>query len=85
VCVTELIEELVLVTVMPVGNLTVVLFVPLVLFVVLVGAKGNLELFVLVSNVSHNYLVGNSTMSAPVEPRIPSFVVCAAWTPNLDS
>ena len=53
VSVTELVEELVSMAVMPVGNLAVVLLAPLVLFVLFVGAEGDLKLFVLVSDVCH--------------------------------
>jgi hypothetical protein len=51
--ITEIIEEFVLVSVVPVGNLTVVFLVPLVLFVMLVSAEGDLKLFVLVGDVCH--------------------------------
>ena len=50
-CVAELIQEFVPVAVMPVGNLTVVLFVPLVLFVLFVGTEGDFKLGVFVSDV----------------------------------
>ena len=40
--------------VMPVRQFTFGFRIPLVLFVVLVGAKGHLKLFVLVGDVSHN-------------------------------
>ena len=51
VVVTELVQELVLVSVVPVGNLTIVFRVPLVLLVVLVGTIRYLELCVLVVGV----------------------------------
>ena len=53
--VTELVEEFVLMTVMPISNFTIVLFVPLVLRMFFVSAEGNLKLFVLVSDVSHDF------------------------------
>ena len=53
--VTELVEEFVLMTVMPISNFTIVLFVPLVFFVLFVSAEGNFKLFVLVSDVSHDF------------------------------
>ena len=58
VCVTELVKEFVLVTVMPVRKFTFCLRVPLVLFVLFVGAEWDLELFVLVSDVSHGSVFG---------------------------
>ena len=53
VIVTELVEEFILVTIMPVRKLTFCLWVPLVFFVFFVCTERNLELFVLVSDVSH--------------------------------
>ena len=56
--ITELIQEFILMTVMPVRKFTFCLRVPLVLFVLFVGAEWDFELFVLVSDVSHDSVFG---------------------------
>ena len=53
--VAEVVKEFVLVTIMPVRQFSFSLRIPLVFVVVLIGSKGDLELFVLVSNVSHDW------------------------------
>ena len=52
--VTKLVKEFVLVAVVPVRQFAFGLWIPLVLFVLFVSTEGHFELFVLVSNVSHN-------------------------------
>ena len=52
--VTKLVKEFVLVAVVPVRQFAFGLRIPLVLFVLFVSTEGHFELFVLVSNVSHN-------------------------------
>ena len=46
--ITELVQEFVTMTVVPVGNLTIMLFVPLVLFMLLITMKVDFVLGVLV-------------------------------------
>ena len=52
--VAELVQKFILVAIVPVGQLALSFRIPLILFMLLVGAEGDLELFVLVSDVSHN-------------------------------
>ena len=52
--VTDVVKDFVFVTVFRVVQPTIFFGVVLVFFVVLVGAEGDFELFVLVSDVSHN-------------------------------
>ena len=58
VVVAKVIKEFVLVAVVPVRQFYFGLRVPLVFFVFLVGTVGNFELFVLVSDVSHESVFG---------------------------
>ena len=52
--VAELVKHFVLVAVMPVRQLAFSFGIPLILFVLFVSAEWDFELFVLVSDVSHN-------------------------------
>jgi hypothetical protein len=52
--VAKFVKDLILVTIVPIRELTFCGRIPLIFFVLFVGAKWNLELYVLVSDVSHS-------------------------------
>ena len=52
--VAEFVKDFILVTIVPIRELTFCGRIPLIFFVLFVGAEWNLELYVLVSDVSHN-------------------------------
>jgi len=56
--VAELVQKFILVAIVPIRELTFCFRVPLIFFVLFVGAERNLELFVLVSDVSHDSVFG---------------------------